>query len=439
MPSPETPTNLTPREVFLAAVRDADLLTPAQLARVPSAVPPDAVTPPQVARALVAAGLLTKFQADRLLAGRTDGFQLGPYVVQDEVGRGPMGRVYRAQHRTMNRAVAVKVLSSELTNTAAAREAFGREVRAAAQLNHPNIVTAYDANDFGERSYLVLEFVDGPNLDALVRERGPLPVAEACELVRQAALGLEHAHARGMTHRGVKPANLLVTRPSKSASGPVVKIADFGISKMSAAGDPDYVAPEQTHNRTATDHRTDLYSLGAVLYFLLTGRPPFPGGTAEEKVRRHTWDEPERVERLRPDVPAPVAELVRHLLAKYPGDRPASAAEVAARLGPFATGGSTGFELPPVPGAYPIPMAEPATDGYPALGSDVWSAEAAEADTSPWEQMTVADAENDSAKRKKRRLRGRPSSSALTAWLLAGGMLSLCLIAVGVAVRLMGK
>src|SRR5581483_3759866 len=176
--------------------------------------------------------LLTNFQAERLVAGRTDGFHLGAYVIQDEIGRGAAGRVYRAKHRTMNRQVAVKVLASELTRTTAARQAFRREGRAAAQLNHPNVVTAYDANEHAGRFYLVLELVDGPSLEALVRERGPLPVAEAGALIRQAAAGLDHAHAKGMVHRAIQPANLLVARPSKAVPESVVKIADFGIVRL---------------------------------------------------------------------------------------------------------------------------------------------------------------------------------------------------------------
>src|SRR5438045_2266123 len=163
-----------------------------------------------VARFLVQEGLLTRFQAEHLLAGRVSGFVLGQYRILDEVGRGGMGRVFKAEHRTMGRAVALKVLAPDLLRTDRAQELFLREVRAAAQLVHPNIVTAYDANEIDGRFFLVLEYVDGPNLEQLVRKQGPLAVGLACDYVRQAASGLQCAHAAGMVHRDVKPANILV-------------------------------------------------------------------------------------------------------------------------------------------------------------------------------------------------------------------------------------
>src|SRR4051794_31260047 len=165
MTAPAPP--LADRAAFLNAVAAAGLLAPGPLAKAAAALPPDAAAP-RVAEHFVQAGLLTRFQADRLLAGRTDGFVLGQYVILEQVGRGAMARVYKARHRAMNRPVAVKVLSPQLTRTPQARLAFDREVRAAAQLNHPNVVTAYDENEVGDRSYLVLEYVDGPTLDALV-------------------------------------------------------------------------------------------------------------------------------------------------------------------------------------------------------------------------------------------------------------------------------
>src|SRR5262249_1728951 len=253
---------------------------------------------------------------ERLVAGRTDGFHLGAYIIQEEIGHGTTGRVYRAKHRTLNRLVAVKVLAPELTRTTAAQEAFRRGARAAAQLNHPNIVTTYDANEHAGRCYLVLELVDGPDLEALVRERGPLPVAEVCDLVRQIAVGLDHAHARGTARGNRKPANLVVPRPSKTVPESVVKTSDFGAARRAPAA-ADYLAPEQAQHPSA-DHRTDLYSLGAVMYFLLTGKPPFAGGTAEQKIRRHPRERPGRIDRPRPGVPPPVAALGHPPLAQGP-------------------------------------------------------------------------------------------------------------------------
>jgi serine/threonine-protein kinase len=376
-PSANAPTISLAVAGFLATVRSANLFTPAQQARAEAALPPETATADEAANALIAAGFLTRFQAERLLAGKTDGYHLGPYVILEQVGSGAIGRVYKARHRTMNRSVVIKVLAAELTRTAAARHAYQQAVRAVAQLNHQNIVTTYDANELAERFYLVVEFVDGPSFELTVRERGPLPVTEACELIRQAAQGLDHAHSHGMLHKDIKPTNLLVAQPSKAAPDYIVKISDFGLAKHSATqtvtssgscpNSLDYGAPELAHNAIAVDHRADLYSLGAVLYFLLTGRPPFVGGTSEDKVRRHLWEEPPRIELLRPDVPPMLAMLVHQMLAKHPAHRPSSAAEVAERLG--ALTGSVAeavcFDLPAVPSVPYACVTGPLSGGYP--------------------------------------------------------------------------
>jgi serine/threonine protein kinase len=444
MPSPAPSATPATGAEFLATIRTADLLSPTQLARAEAAVR-SAPTSTHAAHALVAAGLLTKFQAGRLLTGRPDGFHLGPYVIQEKIGRGALGKVFRAKHRTMNRSVAVKVLSADVTRAAGTREAIQWEVRAAAQLCHPNVVTAYDADELGERFYLVVEFVDGPNLEALVRERGPLPVAETCELIRQAALGLAHAHGRGMIHRNLKPANLLVAPPSDATTGAVLKIADFGIAKLSRSENLDCTAPEQAHDPQLADHRADLYSLGAVFYFLLAGRPPFPAGTRDETVRRHVLEEPVRIERPRPDAPAPVAALVHQLLAKTPDARPASAMEVAERLGAFVGVRADAAGFPP-PVALPVPPAGalPETDGLSV--SERHPVAASETETAQWEEITVATAglpdPTTLTWELPRPAARKPRASNLSAWLtggLAAGMFLACAAAIGVIVRVVGK
>lgn len=382
MPSPvtEAPTD---RSTFLEAVRAAAVLTPTQLTKARALAAGG--TAADAARALVAAGLLTRFQADRLLAGRTDGFTLGPYVILEQVGRGTMSRVYKARHRTMNRPVAIKVLSSNLTRTAADRERFQREVRAAGKLVHPNVVTAYDANQLQDRFYLVLEFVDGPNLALFVRQRGPLPVPEACEFVRQTATGLQHAHEKGMVHRDLRPQNLLVARPTPSAPL-TVKIADFGIPKA-VQGPTEYSAPEQAASPGAADSRSDLYSLGCVFYFLLTGRAPgaYPVPLAQ----------------ARPDVPPEVATIVYRLLARNPAERFSSAAELLVHLDaacvPVAIpmDDAVNFDMP----AYPVAVGHDSgfltgraapPEALPLPGSGAYAVPAA---ASPWEQITDAVAE----------------------------------------------
>jgi serine/threonine protein kinase len=317
-----------------------------------------------LARALVERGLLTKFQAEMLLGGRTHGFVLGQYRILDQVGRGGMGRVFKAVHQTMNRVVALKVVSSSLVKTDKAQQMFQREVRAAARLLHPHIVTAYDANAVGDRHYLVMEFVDGPNLEQLVGERGPLPVGLACDFVRQTADGLQYASEMGMVHRDVKPSNLLVKEPERDAplKRGVVKILDFGLARLHAPGldvppgqgtlfakqntvigTPDYLSPEQARDLHQADIRSDLYSLGCTFYYVLTGKVPFPGGTTLEKLVRHATEEPVPVEQLRPDVPPAVAAVVRRLMAKDPSGRFQTPAELAAALAPFAVAGPTGW------------------------------------------------------------------------------------------------
>jgi serine/threonine-protein kinase len=339
------------RQTFLSNLEACGLLEPGKLRAVLPKLP---VTERGrvIARYLVEEGLLTRFQAENLLAGRTSGFVLGQYRILDEVGRGGMGRVFKAEHVTMRRVVALKVLAANLTRTERARQLFQREVWAAAKLVHPHIVTAFDAHQSGDRFFLVLEYIDGPNLSALVREQGALPVGQACEFVRQAALGLQHAHDLGLVHRDVKPSNLLVQPPVGRGldQGGVVKIADFGLARLGAAGGddpaaaavnvvmgtPDFLSPEQGRDLNAVDIRADLYSLGCTLYYLLTGEVPFPGGTPLEKLTRHATAEPEPVELLRPVVPPGVVEVVRRLMAKRPEDRFQTPDALAAALDPFA-------------------------------------------------------------------------------------------------------
>jgi eukaryotic-like serine/threonine-protein kinase len=385
------------RKSFLSRLRRSGLLTGEELDRA-RGVAPLTHRGRVLARALVEHRILTRFQAERLLVGRTEGFLLGQYVVLEELGRGGMGRVYKARHRGLNRLVALKVLAPELTRTERTRELFLREVRAAAQLAHPNIVTAYDASESGGRYYLVLEYVDGPNLEQLVARRGRLDVGLACDVVRQAATGLQCAHTAGMVHRDIKPGNLLLSvvrgplpighipeGPPRSPYDPgpdhgstelaaVVKITDFGLARLqgphgaachetiitrpnTVMGTPDFLSPEQARNLHNTDIRSDLYSLGCTLYFLLTGQVPFPGGTSLEKLLRHNTEQPMPVEQLRPEIPTAVAAMVRKLMAKSPEQRFQHPADVAEALAPFSTGGPTPWE-----GLHPTVSALPELD-----------------------------------------------------------------------------
>jgi serine/threonine-protein kinase len=350
----------TDRQAFLARVQESGLLSDVRMAPVLRGLSPDAPAR-VVAQALVEAGLLTRFQAGHLLAGHVRGFFLGPYRILEQIGQGGMGRVYKARHRVLGRVVAVKVLAPGVVDTEGGRELFDRERRAVARLVHPNIVTAYDAGEQDSRHYLALEYVDGPNLDQLVRRRGPLPVGQACDFIRQAAQGLQCAHEAGMVHRDIKPANLLVQSrgPDRPAPG-IIKISDFGLARLHPPGEaasgatgtiapeadavmgtPDYISPEQARCLHRVDIRSDLYSLGCTLYYLLAGRPPFPGGTALEKLIRHSADPAEPLSRLRPELPQAVVAVVERLMAKRPDDRFQTPAELAEALRPFGAGAGT--------------------------------------------------------------------------------------------------
>ena len=304
-----------------------------------------------LARDLVDRGVLTEFQAQRLLAGRTQGFLIGPYTVLDRIGAGGMGRVYKAVHRHMRRVVALKVLPRSRRANAHARARFMREVRVGARLNHPNIVIAHDVGEEGDVVYLVTEYVEGQDVARLLKAHGRLPPAQAADIAYQVALGLEHARQRGIVHRDIKPSNILVT-PSGTA-----KVLDMGLAAVApSAGDAhvesaltkdgallgtiDYLAPEQARDTHQADTRADLYSLGCTLYRMLTGRVPFPGGSATEKLLRHQEDTPVSIAELAPDVPAGLAAIVNRLMAKRPEDRYPTPAAAAAALLPWVGPGA---------------------------------------------------------------------------------------------------
>jgi serine/threonine protein kinase len=287
------------------------------------------------------------------------------FRILGELGRGGMGVVYKAEHRLMERLVAIKVINQRLLDRPEALERFRREVKAAAKLSHPNIVTAYDAEQAGDLHLLVMELVEGLSLAQFLQRKGTLPVGQACDFVGQALQGLQHAFQKGMVHRDLKPQNLMLT-----AKG-VVKILDFGLARLArerdreggltqenaTMGTPDYMAPEQAMDAHQADIRADVYSLGCTLYCLLCGQPPFPEGTAMNKILAHMRQEPRPVRELRPDVPAGLTEVVARMMAKDPAKRPQTPAEVALALQPFGKGRSAdgGAASPPVAVAFPVP------------------------------------------------------------------------------------
>ena len=289
---------------------------------------------------LVTAGALTHWQAMKLLDGRHRGFFLGKYKLLDHLGSGGMSSVYLAEHVLMQRRVAVKVLPQNRVSDASYLARFHFEARAAAVLDHPNIVRVFDLDNDGRIHYLVMEYIEGYDLDELVSEHGPLDYHTAVEFIKQAGAGLEHAHQAGLVHRDIKPANLLVDMRG------TLKILDMGLAKFTSGaravqdfghdehvlGTADYLAPEQAVNSQTVDHRGDIYGLGCTLYFLLTGHPPFAKGTSQERMAAHQHEEPPSLLVERPDAPQALVAICGRMMEKSPLDRYQSASEVRQAL-----------------------------------------------------------------------------------------------------------
>jgi formylglycine-generating enzyme required for sulfatase activity/tRNA A-37 threonylcarbamoyl transferase component Bud32 len=299
--------------------------------------------PKELLTELVRRTWLTNFQMDQLLRGGAQDLKVGPYLLLERLGRGGMGDVFKARHLLLNRIVALKVIRKDTNDAGNNERRFLREIRATAKLAHPNIVVAHDAGCADGVHFFAMEYIEGTDLARLVHETGPLPVTRACEYIRLAALGLQHAFEHGLVHRDIKPSNLILT-----ARGAQIKIVDMGLVRLnhgpdeaaltaaeSVIGTPDYLAPEQATNSRTVDIRADLYSLGCTFYFLLIGQHPFPGGTAIEKVIKHLEAEPTPIRDLRPEVPAAVVAVVQRLMAKKPDDRYERPIEVAEVLAAF--------------------------------------------------------------------------------------------------------
>ncbi len=316
---------------LLDLLRRTRLLGHASLARLAAGWPADAPAE-ECAAQLLAAGLVTPFQADEILAGRGRRLRVGPYRLLDRLGGGGGGTVYKAEHTLLGRVVALKVMRRG--GVAAGR----REARAAATLAHPNIVAAKDAGVWRGRLVLALEYADGIDLGRLVREGGPLPVPLAVEAARQALVALDHLHRRGLVHRDVKPSNLVLVRGGADGP-PLVKLLDLGLARAAgkpdrrACGTPDFQAPERGGGGPL-DIRSDLWSLGCTLHLLLTGQLPFGGETPANRYLSRKLDDPVRVRSLRPEVPPHIEALILRLLARDPDERPADPASALALFDP---------------------------------------------------------------------------------------------------------
>jgi eukaryotic-like serine/threonine-protein kinase len=295
---------------------------------------------------LIRAGKLTPYQAAAIRQGKTKGLSIGDYIVLDKIGSGGMGLVFKARHRQRTRIVALKLLPPSFSRDRAAVIRFRREASAVAKFRHPNIVAAIDSGETHGLLYLVMEFVSGRDLARTVKEKGPMSVAQTIDCIIQAARGLQEAHDHGIVHRDIKPANLLL-----DSSG-TIKVLDLGLARVnqqqelaasggseldltvsgSIVGTVDYMSPEQAYDPRMADGRSDIYSLGCTLHYLLTGKAPYGGQTFMERLLGHRERPVPSLRTARRDVSAALDATFRMLMAKAPEDRPQTMAAVITEL-----------------------------------------------------------------------------------------------------------
>ncbi|EAQ79208.1 protein kinase domain-containing protein [Blastopirellula marina] len=320
-----------------AHLTKADVIDAEELKQTLSAQPTKNVY--QFCNLLLTSKLLTRFQLRAIARGQTRGLKLGRYIVQDRIGAGGMGQVFKAWHSKMGREVALKVIHGQVKNKSKALARFYQEVQASAQLRHVNIVTAFDADEAEGVHFLVMEYVPGSDLHKIVRKTGPLSVTQAVDYFIQAARGLEYAHRVGLLHRDIKPANLLIDEEG------VLKILDMGIARLTSEDDPagltqegsvmgtvDFMSPEQAVSSKTVKPQADLYSLGCSFYYFLTGRPPFEGEELMVKLLAHREQTPPSLSQFRSDVPLELDAIYQKCLEKLPADRYQSATELIAEL-----------------------------------------------------------------------------------------------------------
>lgn len=293
----------------------------------------------ELASRLVQDKILTDYQAKRLLTNRPGGLLVGRYVVMDRIGSGSMGRVYRAHHQLMDRAVAIKVIAPEIVTKGRIVSRFQREMKLVGRLDHPNVVRAFDADQIGGTLYIVMEYVPGQSLGQKLRAEGPMPPLDVARWGAQAARGLAHAHEQAIVHRDIKPSNLLLAENGQ------VKVLDLGLGALMEADDQatfatadgiavgtiDYMSPEQAMGKDV-DGRSDIYSLGCAMYHIITGRLPFPGTTPVDRLGRRISGRPVPILEVRPDVPAELARVLGRMLAARTSERYQKADEVADAL-----------------------------------------------------------------------------------------------------------
>ncbi len=364
---------------MLAFLQKHEFLTPPQVQQVRGGIGTKFADAQALARELVVRNWLTPYQVKHLLQGNGPDLLLGPYRILDQLGIGGMGEVLKAFHPRMGRIIALKVIAKDRVSDPTAIARFQREVEAVAKLSHRNIVTAFDVNQVGQRPYMAMEYVEGIDLSRLVRQSGPLPIARACDYIRQAALGLQHAHEKGLVHRDIKPGNLVVARPHPDEP-PIIKILDFGLARFASespsknrltqlghvVGTVDYIAPEQAQNPLTADIRADIYSLGCALFYLLTGNAPFGGNGAAERITARVLGDAPPVCQSRPEVSADLDGVVAKMMARHAGDRYQTPGEVAKALEPHTTEDSQNAPAPTPEQAKPAQQGMPNTTDSPS-------------------------------------------------------------------------
>ena len=328
---------------LMRSVLRSKLLAPEQLkAAIEDASPAARADAGALADHLVRTGRLSRYQARKLLAGHWRGLFVGPYQVLGPIGKGGTGKVYLARDTRAGGLVALKVLPPHRIRSRKRLLArFRREMEICQRIRHPDLARTFETGADRGVYYIAMEYFPGKSLARIVRGEGPLAPRRAARLLAEVADVMEHAHQQGIIHRDLKPGNVQVT-PEDHA-----KVLDLGLAMVHGeeykdaiifggvkrvVGTMDYIAPEQTMDATQVDARTDVYSLGCTLYFVLSGRPPFPGGTNRDKIRRQRAEEPIPLQQLRPELPAALTDLVARMMAKQPALRPQSAAAVAAAL-----------------------------------------------------------------------------------------------------------
>ena len=397
---------IEPTAAFFNNLRASGLLEQAQLQELWTWIANAKPDVQGVAKEISRRGWLTQFQIKEIFKGRGRELLLGPYIFLELLGEGGMGRVYKARHTRLGKAVAVKVIRKEKLKHPAAESRFSQEIQALGKMEHPNVVGVFNADQVGNTHYYEMELIDGTDLTKIVRERGPLPIPEACEYIRQSALGLQHAFEKGLVHRDIKPSNLIVSRNTG-----IVKLVDLGLARLMepedndyetgritqegfVIGTPDFLAPEQARNPMGVDIRADIYALGGTLYYILTGKVPFDGANATEKLLKHCTEPSPSVLLHRKDAPPQIDQIIHWCMAKQPEARPQTPLQLALALQPFCPmiqpnspattsgrfpipgGLPTSHPVPPgtghhvpVGGAYPQPAPPsypyPAPPGYP--------------------------------------------------------------------------